>query len=309
MSQTTDKFIKLMDNTDITGRYRTHLNTYRDGKDYAKLAYHNTAHVSQVLNLFEVLRKFSGQGFAKADLKRIELAIVFHDADHSGHPDSFVDDYGMRNIHRAQRHFYKWADSVGLHNNEQVIIGNYISMSEFPLSGDWFKHPESNRDLINLFRDADALWGMMPGNAEACMLGLWAERRNAGLEADEIDILKVLTNQVKFLGTYEPLTAAGRAFRNAMADKAAAAFAQVAMEYQRQLMAADMVTEMSDDEVLRLRDAIKQDLRPKMTTQESKAALDSSKQEMRENAEGIDCAATYPNTLKVSELLPGEQAQ
>jgi len=287
-SQITAKILKLLDSTDITGRYRTHLNTYRDGRDYAKLAYHNSGHVSQVLNLFEVLRKLSGKGFSKIDLKRAELAIVFHDADHSGHPDSYVDDYGMRNVHRAHRHFLKWAEENNLPESEQVIIANYIHMTEYPISGDWSVHPQVNEELVGLIRDADCLWGMMPGNAEMCMLGLWAERRNVGLEADEIDIRKVLTNQVKFLGNYQPHSVVGRTFRNAMADSAGLAFATVAMEYQRQLMAADMISELSDDEVLRLRDGLKQGV--------------------RQMAAAVDPASTYPTTQSVPELLPGEKA-
>lgn len=302
MSQT-DKIIKLLDNTDISGRYRVHLNTYREGRDYEKLAYHNTAHVSQVLNLFEVLRKMTGQHFSKVDLKRAELAIAFHDADHSGHPDSYEDDYGMRNIHRAQRHFLKWAAANNMSDAEQAIICNYIALTEYPISGDWFVHPEVNADLVNLINDADCLWGMMPGNAEMCMLGLWAERRNVGLEDEAIDILKVLTNQVKFLGSYEPRSGVGRVFRKAMADTAGLAFGQVAMDYERQLMAADAVAALSDEEVLRLRDSIKKDIR---------GTLDASREAnktLAEAAEGIDCQATYPSTQRVTEMLPGEQAQ
>lgn len=287
-SQTTAKILKLLDNTDISGRYRVHLNTYRTGHSYAKLAYHNVGHVSQVLNLFEVLRKLSGQHFSKIDLKRVELALAFHDADHNGHPDSVTDDEGKRNIHRAIEHFQNWAARNNIAKDEQDIVAAYIAGTEFPITGDFAGHPAVVTELVCLMRDADCLWGMMPGNAEMCMLGLWAERRNVGLEPDEIDILKVLTNQVKFLGKYEPWSGAGRTFRNAMADVAAEAFAMVAMEYQRQIMAADAVQAMSDDEVLALRD--------------------SMKREVRKNAEGIDVAATYPTTQKVTELLPGESA-
>lgn len=273
----TDKILKLLDTTDISGRYRVHLNTYRTGHSYAKLAYHNVGHVSQVLNLFEVLRKLSGQHFSKIDLKRAELALAFHDADHNGHPDNVADDEGKRNIHRAIEHFQRWADDNNVSREEQDIVASYIAATEYPISGDFAEHPEVQVGLVALMRDADCLWGMMPGNAEMCMLGLWVERRNVGLENDEVDILKILTNQVKFLGKYTPWSAAGRTFRNAMADTAALAFGTVAMEYQRQLMAADAVQAMSDDEVLALRDSMRRNLiEQTKSPAESKASLDSS---------------------------------
>jgi len=266
MSQIKNKILKLIDNSKIDGRYRTILALYQNNPEYAKLAYHNVDHVIAVLNLFEVLRKLSGKGWSKDQLKAAELAIAFHDINHTGHPDSREDEKGFTNIHHAIAVFNGWALENRLPRTVHVEAADIIEATAYPpVPTTAARYGASvDTELLNLVRDADMLWGMVPGNAEQCMLGLWAERRNAGLEPDTIDIFKVLTNQIKFIQNYQPLSAAGRTFKNAMTDDANTAWSLVAIQYQRQIMAAEMVSQMTDDEVLRLAAAMKLPLREQM---------------------------------------------
>lgn len=306
----TDKILKLLKSTNIAGRHRAALHLNTANANYAKLAYHNVDHVRSVLNLFEVLRKLSGQHFSKDELKAAELAIVFHDIEHSGHPDVVEGEDGLTNIQRAVQYFTNWALRNKLDHTLTVNVLTIIEASGFPHTTPLAKRYGAtvSDELVALTRDADLLWGMMPGNAEQCMIGLWAEAYNVGRETGTVDIGKILTNQLMFLRKYVPQSGAGRMFKNGMADLAGEAFANAAIHYQRQLMAADAMMELSDAEALRLQDAIKRGVN--INAEMAKVnALDSMKKEVRENAAEIDIAATYPDTQKVTELLPGEQAQ
>ncbi|WJJ54950.1 hypothetical protein [Xanthomonas phage RTH11] len=255
----TAKILKLLAGTNIANRYRVHLNLYTTTEHYAKLAYHNIDHVRSVLNLFEVLRKLSGQHFSKDQLKAAELALAFHDIDHTGYPDTAEDENGLTNTLRAIKYVTDWALRNKIPHVVMVTALDLIDASAYPHEKVPSKRygSEVNQALLDLTRDADILWGMMPGNAAHCMLGLWAESHNVGRTTGAVDIGNILTNQLLFLRNYVPHSGAGRTFKNAMADLAGEAFANAAIHYQRQLIAADAMMEMSDDEVLRLQDAIK----------------------------------------------------
>lgn len=281
MSQIKDKILKLLANTKIDGRYRTILELYKNNPEYAKLAYHNVDHVKAVLNLFELLRKLSGKGWTKDQLKAAELAIAFHDINHSGHPDTHVGEDGLRNLHRAISAFSQWAATQNLSYAIKCEVGDIIEAADFPhvpVTGNRYG-ANVDAEIIALVRDADMLWGLLPGNAEQCMLGLWAERRNVGLETEEIDILKVTTNQIKFIENFQPYSSAGRTFKNAMMDDGAVAWAHVAIQYQRQIMAAEMVSQMSDEEVLRLAAAMKPAVRQQMVAEAAATASPTEKNE------------------------------
>lgn len=262
MSQIKDKIRVLQASTKIDGRYRTIFErNYPANPDYANLHYHNADHVRAVLNLFEVLRKLSGKGFEKIKLEATYLAAVFHDIDHSGHPDTHFDDVTGNNIGRAIANFTAWAvANKNMENPDdyrQVADAiTLIKSTEYPLTAPEIKDPEL-RELSNMLRDADMLWGTTPGQAANCMIGMWMERKAAGLEEGKLDIEKVLPAQLNFIRNYQPLSAAGRTYKNAVFEEASTAWALAALQYERQLMAAQVVRELSDAEVLQVAQGIK----------------------------------------------------
>jgi hypothetical protein len=259
MSQIKERILKLLQSSKIDGRYRTIWDLYPNNANYALLAYHSVDHVKAVLNLFEVLRKLSGKGFDKTKLDATYLAAAFHDINHSGYPDSHVSaNDGVSdgtNIGYAVEAYMSWAFSQSKNpaNMSDVIL--LIKSTEYPSKNIRIDDPEL-LELSNMLRDADMLWGTMPGNAEQCMIGLWAERRNAGLADDKLDVLVALTNQIKFIQNYQPLSSAGRTYKNAMFKDAAVAWAEAALYYQRQIEAVNIVNELSDGEALQLAAAI-----------------------------------------------------
>lgn len=276
MSNTKNTILKLLAKTKIEGRYRSILNLYANNPIYPKLTYHNVDHVVSVLNLFEVLRKLSGKGFSKLNLQSAYLAAAFHDIDHSGHPDTHADESGATNIGRAIAAFTHWTHRrFDANKSDDVVVtlgaGILIKMTEFPNKLPALFDAELN-ELSNMLRDADILWGTMPGNAEHCMLGLWAEWRNAGLVTDPIDIFDVLTKQIRFIQNYQPLSAAGRAYKNAMFEDASTAWSLAALQYQRQIMAAEAVSALTDDEVLALANSMRPEVRRMMVNEEAQLA-------------------------------------
>lgn len=256
---------KLLKNTKIDNRFRTILLLYRDMPHYPNLAYHDVKHVSSVINLFEIFRKLSGKGFDKLNLKAAYLAAAFHDIDHTGFPDSRTNDVDGTNIGRAIAVFTSWAvANLKLPEcDETALIAKtilLISSTECPNNGPCIKDPEL-LELSAMLRDADMLWGTMPGNAEQCMIGMWAERNNTGLESGSPNIFHLLTQQIKSIQSYQPLSTPGRTYKNFIFKEAAERWAEVALEYQRQIEAAALVEQMSDEGVLKLAASLRQPLR------------------------------------------------
>lgn len=276
MSAIKNTIEKLLKNTKISGRYRQILELHKNNPEYAKLTYHNVDHVAAVLNLFEILRKLSGKQFDKAQLYAVELAIAFHDFNHTGHPDSHRDDQNWNNIIHAIAGFSDWAtNQPNMPYQFESLVKDLIEASAYPHTP--YTHVNIDPELLAMMRDADILWGMVPGNAEQCMLGMWAERRNVGLETEQIDILKVLTDQINFIQQYQPLSSAGRTFKNAMLVAASNAWALAALQYQRQIEAANIVNQMSDAEVLKLAAALKPAVRQQMVAEVEQSASPDEK--------------------------------
>lgn len=259
MSQIKSKILNLLASTDISGRYRVPLEMHKTNPAYENLYYHNIDHVRSVLNLFEVLRKLSGKGFDKDQRKSAELAIVFHDFNHTGSPDTRLDRGGLNNIQHAVGAFNQYAAAQNLPYNIRCNVGDIIEGTAYPHIPATGKRYGADVDveILNLVRDADMLWGTMPGNAEQCMIGMWLERKAAGLETTPIDIAKVLVNQLDFIRNYQPYSAAGRTYKNAMFEDASSAWAMVALEYERGVMAAEVASELSDAEVLKIATGIR----------------------------------------------------
>jgi hypothetical protein len=264
MSQLRDRIIKLLANTDISGRYRKVFELYPTNPNYSQLAYHDVDHVKSVLNLFEVLRKLSNQGFSKSALRNVETAIAFHDLNHCGRPDPDSSIDGADNITRASMAFVNWAEETNYPVKERLTVFQLIRATAWPRGYDGFEYiplESKQQELVAMMQDADMLWGTVPGNAEHCMLGLWKERLNAGLETGEIDILKILTNQIKFIQNYTPASNAGRMYKNAMFVGASEAWASVALAYQRDVEIAQLVNELPDAIALKLATSIKRPIR------------------------------------------------
>ena len=255
MNPLKDRILKLLANTDITGRHRKIFDLYPTNPYYENLAYHNVSHVKGVLNLFEVLRKLSNQGFSKTALRNVETAIAFHDLNHCGRsdPDSSID--GADNISRAAVAFVNWAEETKYPVKERLSVYQLIRATAWPRGFDGFRYNGQEgeyRELAAMMQDADILWGMVDQSAEQCMLGMWQERFNVGLEEGTIDIFKTLETQLKFIQQYEPVSKAGKIFKHVMFTQASETWATVALDYERNLMLATMVSEMPDDEVVKL---------------------------------------------------------
>ncbi len=244
MSVTKAKILKLLSNTRIHTRYRSILNRYRENPEYAKLAYHNTNHVIAVLNLFEVLRKLSGKGFSKHLLDQVYLAIAFHDIEHSGHPDLATGADGKKNIVRALDAFEQWRESDTITDEQAAIVAFVIRSTQYPSMPGLSCSSAELAELANMVRDADMLWGLMPGNAGACMLGMRAEREAVGLPVEQ-DTLICLKNQIEFIKDYKPHSSTGRMFKNALFEDASTAWAEAALAEERRRMIIAQTTQIS----------------------------------------------------------------
>lgn len=270
MSQLKAKILTHIASTDLSGRYRTALKVSEQNPEYKKLYFHSLEHIKSVLNLFDILRRLSGKGFNKQLIKAGHLAAAFHDAGHSGHPDPHISEDGRGNVARAVYQFTRWALEQRLDSELMNNVTLLIWSTEYPAregSPAETMSPEL-REISDMLRDADMLWGTMPGNAEACMFGLFAERREAGLEVPTLedgvkpDIKTILVNQIKFVQSYVPRSNAGRSYKNAMFDQASESWATAALEFERQMIWSDEVNKMPSDEVLRLAGALQAARRP-----------------------------------------------
>lgn len=254
--------IELSRNNSTDGHFADVLDLYTQNPVYPKLAYHNVDHVVSVLSLFGLLLRMSPKDPTDGyHLAAARTALAFHDIDHSGHGDSVLDENGLNNIDRAIARYLDYIIDGGLTvtQQQQDLVVGYICATQYP--------PIETLDValdpkvVALIRDADMLWGMMPGNQEQCMLGLWMEQVNSGAVPNEpCDIEQLLVRQIGFIRDYKPGSRAGSAFKSAFWVEATENWAMVALEFMRQEEAARMVSAMADGEVLQLRSAIKKEL-------------------------------------------------
>lgn len=264
MTQLKSKILAHIASTDISGRYRTAIAVSLANPNYEKLYYHNEQHIKSVLNLFEVFRKMAGKSFKKEHLEAAYLAAVFHDAGHSGHPDTHVSEDGLMNVPRAVYQFTRWAMDQKLDDMLMSETALLIWSTEYPEREDSLIQAMTaeQREVSDMLRDADMLWGTMPENADACMLGMYAERREAGLKVPTLedgvkpDTKEILVGQIRFVQSYIPLTNSGRSFKNAMFQDACARWAESTLNLDRQMMWADDVSKMDEAQVLQLASAL-----------------------------------------------------
>lgn len=202
------------------GRYDEIFNLYRAMPNYRHLHYHNVEHVEAVLTLFRTLvamTLLTPASFPAEQLEAAELAVAFHDISHSGRPDSARDAGGWNNVMRALVELSRWNT---VHGKKVPIIRacDYIEITEFPHQpfDELLLDGGMNVELACMIRDADILWGMLPGCAEQSMIGLWKERKAVGLEEGELDAVQLLSRQLSFINNYAPQSAAGQIFKDLM---------------------------------------------------------------------------------------------
>ena len=254
--------LELSKNNATDGRHSDILVLYPNNPHYPKLTYHNTEHVVSVLALFALLLKMSPKEPCDGyHLAAATTALAFHDVDHSGQSDTVLDEDGLTNIDRACARYLDYVIDNGLPvpQRQQDLVVGYIRATQYP----YVETLDEALDfrMVNLIRDADLLWGMMPGNQEQSMLGLWMEQVNCGAIPNEpCDIQPLLVRQINFIKDYKPASRAGSAFKSAFWVEATESWAMVALEFMRQEEAAKMVSAMADGEVLQLRSAIKKEL-------------------------------------------------
>ena len=228
---------------------------YEAQPNYATLTYHNVDHVKSVMALADLMAKLEPlPKELNVHFITARTALAYHDLGHSGHNDAHVGADGKDNIDRA---IAMTAEHRTDSPNQLVL--DYIAATRYPmfegLPG------ETNETVVNLIRDADMLWGLLPGNAEQSMLGLWLEQVASGAVEDKpCDIIALLTRQINFIGDYQPLSRGGRLFKHAFWVKSTEAWSLVALEFLRQIEAAKAVEEMSDSDLLRLQAAIREQL-------------------------------------------------
>lgn len=262
-SQMTERLKQEMQRHNLKdGRSAQILKLYSQNPEYQKLAYHNVDHVRSVLALFELLVKMTPKDFAPAHhISAARIALAFHDIGHSGFSDDIIGDDGHNNIARAIARYLDYVidNAVPTDQYQQDLITGYVTATQFPYVEylPEVLHPQ----VVALVRDADMLWGLMPGNQEQCMIGLWMEQVNSGAAPNEpCDIEQLLVRQISFIKDYKPGSRAGSAFKSAFWVEATEKWAMVALEFMRQEEAARMVSAMADGEVLQLRTAIKKEL-------------------------------------------------
>lgn len=198
---------------------------YPENPVYDRLHYHTVEHVIAVMRLFTVLRLLRGQFFDTKHVMIAELALAFHDINHTGHSDTFVNDYGWGNISFALATLGRHKKKCG--TLDVPLIASYIEATEYPHKD----LPEViallDTDVLALVRDADILWGMLPGCAEQSMVGLWRERFDAGIDRVMPSPQQMLDRQLKFIHEYVPFSQAGRSFKDAMMEEAVAAWSRM----------------------------------------------------------------------------------
>lgn len=221
-----------------------------------EFSYHNAAHARSVLAVFDLLVKLEGIELHSNLRHAARQAIVYHDIDHMGTPDSHHADDGRTNIERALDVFGKLY-TPGADDELFHLIHYFIEYTEFPHTpvGEEEPYPE----IVGLIRDADILWGLFPENFEVTLLGIWLEQIESGYNTEKkpCDIEALLVNQIKFIQQYEPYSKAGKQLKNALFNQATEGWATVALEFLRQMEAAEMVSEMATDQVFGLHKAIK----------------------------------------------------
>lgn len=216
-------------------RYSEILSHHRTFPNYEHLHYHNEKHVAAVLNLFEVLVRLSGRDFPQSHISSAELAIAFHDIGHTGHPDLHDDGRSGNNIVRALLIFYQSPYSYS--GKKTNLVATLIELTKYPhepIDSEamaLFTACEFNLELLYMVRDADILWGMLPGCAEQSMIGLWKERKAAGLEEGEMDPRALLKRQLEFIRSYVPYSKPGQVFKSDILEIAEACWRAVAAKY------------------------------------------------------------------------------
>lgn len=235
---------------------------YEECPHYERLTYHNADHVRDVMALFDLLCKIQGLPTEMGpEINAARMALTYHDIDHNGLSDVVVDEQGLDNIERAVARMR--AEELSTYTPVQLEhMADYLRNTRYPASESTIGsncHPV----VVALMRDADILWGLLPGNYEQSMLGLWMERVNSGAEENKrCDIEALLIRQIHFIRDYKPLSRAGRHFKQAFYIKATEGWALVALEFMRQQQAAQAVSDMADEEVLVLHTAIKNQISP-----------------------------------------------
>lgn len=217
------------------GRYDEIFNLHRAMPNYRHLHYHNVEHVDAVLTLFRTLVAMTlptPASFPAEQLEAAELAVVFHDISHSGRPDSARDAGGWNNIMRAMVELSKW-NTARAKKVPIVRACDYIEITEFPHQPFEVMQIDGgmNVELACMVRDADILWGMLPGCAEQSMIGLWKERKAVGLEEGELEVEQLLSRQLSFINDYAPQSAAGQIFKDLMLEPAILAWRETAHRY------------------------------------------------------------------------------
>ena len=266
MSYNKEKILELIEKNRARYRATTSphaaaFDLYRTQSNYEQLTYHNVDHVIDVVSLYDLLIKMDNLDRMNADMVSARTALIYHDVGHSGHPDNVEGEDGRDNIERAvtlaSQHLLEQDPSTS--DRQLYAICNYIRSTRYPAPSEDFNGIDTR--VVDYMVDADILWGLLPGNAEQSMLGLWIEQVNSGAtENKPCDIEALLTRQIKFIQTYQPATRAGRHFKQALFVQASEAWALVALEFLRQQELAQAVETMADEELLRLHSAIKREL-------------------------------------------------
>jgi hypothetical protein len=201
------------------------LTAYSQNPRYRQLSYHNVTHVKAALVLFDAFNKYdrpedsSGINFA-------QLGLMFHDINHTGHPDGVPDKSGRHNIAYALETVDVW---IRDNDDRARAIKEYVKATEWPHSYevDESVHGVSGA-LARLVQDADVLSALIPKAAGQLMLGIYREKRAFDSKVPKLTGKELLAKQIEFMTSYEPHSKVGLLFKNALFPKAQAEWKKAA---------------------------------------------------------------------------------
>ncbi len=226
------RFLESWPKNDIERLYKAELNLYETNGQNARLPFHNGIHVRALLRMVVTLRKLDGLSSVGIIAKAAEIASVFHDLDHAGYPDTWLDSTNRDNIDRAIDALRN-SSIINRYPNECVEMAKDMILStRFPHTPHTYP-ADTPADAIKHYeyiRDADCMWGMIPMFTQHALWALGLENGGDVIHDEtQVDWDKRAEIQIGFFRAYTPVSNIGRAFKNAFVDDAIAA-TRVAVE-------------------------------------------------------------------------------
>lgn len=216
-------FLELYAKTHPEKPYSKDLLRYRQNGQDQRLPYHNSVHVSAVLRLAATMRKMDSELPRGPIARAMDLAVAYHDFNHTGKNDAYRDGDGKTNILRA-------LDGLMSSTHVQLLPAELIETASLLLTYTAYPHEGVPTDpqvarVVNLLRDADMLWGLLPDHHRDCLVGVGVEFADPRPEdPTEMDWATIVDKQIAFIEAFQPYSSIGRGFKSAFLAEAIASW-------------------------------------------------------------------------------------